>query len=256
MRTRMGHQWLIVFVVACLAGCGGSQTLDEGAAILAVKVQGARSFNPSVAPGQIEVFEVRVSAPDIPEPIVAEFSGDAAEGVIEGVPTGSDRVVEVIARNANAQTIRAGEAPGVRIGGGMNEVDVALESVPIFTNLTAGAVVENTRLIFRLFADPEHPLLIERIADDGADALVDPATSVAEIQLDFNTGLGRMAPAVIEAGMYRFRVRDLVTDRASEVEVRLIDAGTRRPAPLFSAAQAGMAGTMAVSSFDDLPVVH
>ena len=220
-----------------LAGCSGGA--GEGAGSLAVSVKNARSFDPKAKHGRIETYEVKIEGEGIASPIVSFFPGDAEEGVIEGVPVGEERTVSVSAANPNGATIRAGETSGVRVTDGLTEVSVEMEAVPIFTNVADGAVVDNTRMVFRLFSDPKNPVVVEEVKRGGSQALVDASTNAAEIALDVVTGEGRLSPSLMEPGSRRFAVKDLITGRRSEAGVLLLDGTKRRPAPIFPAAVTG-----------------
>lgn len=201
-----------------------------------MKVIGAKGFNPRIAPGRVERYAVKIEGPGIASPIVAEFPGDAESGLVEGVPVGDGRVVSVTAMNANAATILAGETPGVEVDDGLTTVEIALEAVPIFTNLADGAAVDNTRLVFRLFSDPAHPVVVEEMGGGDAAALADASTGGTEIALDASTGLGVLAPVPLAPGDHRFSVRDVATGRSSSAEVRLLDGARRKGAPFVAAA--------------------
>lgn len=230
---------LFILCIA-IAGCGSAPQGEGGA--IAVEVIGAQSFNPRIAPGGIERFAVMIEGPGIATPLTAEFPGDAAGGIIEGVPVGSGRIIAVQAINANGAAIRAGEAHGVEVDDGLTNVAVELEAVPIFTNIADGAFIDNTRLVFRLFSDPAHGVVIDGEANGMTEALADASTGAVEIQLDASTGLGRCAPTPLPPGEYRFTVRDAVTGRSSVATVRLLDGSRQRGAPFVTAAQSGSKG--------------
>lgn len=225
---------LALLALLALSGCGGGA--ENGGASLAINVIGAKSFDPSAEHGRVEKYEVIVAGEGIEGDIVSEFPGDATEGVVEDVPAGENRRVEVRAVNPNQAVIRAGEATGVKLEGGMNAVDVAMEAVPIFTNLAAGNAVDNTRLVFKVFSDPANPVMVTEQSADGASPVFDASTNRTELSLDTVTGLARLASPVMEPGVRTFAVTDLVTGRQSAVAVRLLEGRGRRSAPSVSAA--------------------
>nr|HPM41964.1 hypothetical protein [bacterium] len=126
---------------------------------------------------------------------------------------------------------------------------VEMEAVPIFTNVADGAVVDNTRMVFRVFSDPKNPVIVEEMRRGESLPLVDASTSASEVALDAVTGQGSISPVLMEPGSRRFAVRDLVTGRRSEAGVLLLDGTKRRPAPLFSAATVGPKLSAAVGGF-------
>lgn len=220
-----------------LTSCGGSFQTSGGNSALAVKITSAKSFNPSINHGRIEKYRVTITGNGIDAPLSAEFSGDATEGTIDNVPTGDDRTVSVEAINPNSATIRAGEAEGVSVGGGINEVEVALEAVPIFTNLADGNTIDNTRLVFKIFSDPKNSVEVAELKEDAALPLIDPSINSAEINLNQSTGVGQLAPLLIASGEHIFTVRDTVTGRLSKAQVILVDGTKRKPAPVVSATE-------------------
>lgn len=232
---------IVAILSFILAGCGegnGPETVTQSGEFIAVKIVNATGFNTKAEHGRIERYKVKIEGPGIEEPIIAEFAGDAQEGIIDGIPAGDDRMVSVEAINPNDTIIRAGEAFDISTGSGVTEVNVSLEAVPIFTNITDKSAIENTRLIFRLFSDPKDPVAVEEMSGESAIVLADAATSAPEVTLDASTGLGKMAPPALPPGEHTFRVKDITTGRATEVTINLLDGTKRRPAPLVTAGSA------------------
>ena len=234
--VRSGSLISTLALLTLLGGCGvgnGSSNI-AGTSALAVRVAGAHSFNPSISHGQIKLYRVTIEGSGIAEPIVAEFDGGAMEGVIEDVPSGNDRIVSVLAINANDVIIRAGEALDVHVGSGTSEVDVEMESVPIFTNLTDGNVIESSRLAMHIFADPDRLVVIDDIFDGVTGGLADAASGLNEINFDRSDGTGVLVPGNLALGKHTFVVRDIETSRKTSVEAFVV-AGSRRPAPFVAA---------------------
>jgi len=241
---------LIIFL---LASCG-SADMDsgvDGAGILAIRVEGADVFSPNIEHGRVDKFRVTVRGEGIDEDIVAEFSSDAEEGVVEGVPTGDGREVIVEAVNSNDAVIRAGEAMDVNVGGGVTDVSIDLESVPIFANLKDGAVVRNSRFVMRIFSDPSHPVAVEEISGEGNFSLVDAATSLPEIHTNDATWLGSFSPRVLPVGEYQFVVRDLSNERSSTINVRLLDGERMQPATFAAAVFADETISLSILSISE-----
>jgi len=242
-----------------LIGCGGSPTValsgkydcsDGSCGNVRLLVNGTKASVLKSPYAQIQSFLVEVSGPGIDGSLSGEFPGDAEEGVIEGVPAGEDRLVSVSAINVDDDTIRAGETGGVSVqGGATSDVEIDLEAVPIFVNLGNDSIVENTRLVFRVFSESSGPLLITNSADTATTTLVDAATSAPEIYLDLSTGLGSLAPALIDPGAYTFKVSDPSTERFSEVDLRLLDGSKRKAAPLFSSSGVGLNSSNPIRRF-------
>jgi hypothetical protein len=165
---------------------------------------------------------------------VREFSGDTSEGVINDVPTGGDRQVFVEARNENSRVIFEGERSEVRVSGGMNDVEMSLEQVPIFANLYDGSVVHNGRLRLEIFSEPDVPLVIVRSGAGGESAVVDAAASTAEFSTSASSWMASVSPVNIPEGRQFFTITNLTNGRSSSIELRVVGS-SGIPAPLAAA---------------------
>lgn len=238
---------IVLFVVAGIAGCADghrvtlSECSDGSCGDVRLVVYGSKSPAALSPHGKVKVYRVSITGPGLEGRLMADFPGDADEGVIENIPAGDDRLIVVQALNGQDLKIREGETDGVRIpGGSMAEVDVVLEAVPIFVNLRDGAIIENTRLIFQIYSESSVPAVIEDVFDEASRVLADASTNVPEISVDRATGLGRMAPSVLDPGTHTFTVSDAATGRSNVVSVRLLDGSTRKPAPLLAGSDVGV----------------
>jgi hypothetical protein len=239
-------KYICLLGVLVFAGCATPQSVavsdcaggDCGSVMLVV--HNAKAVQGYAPYSRIEKYVVTVTGQGIEEPLVGEFPGDATEGVIEGVPAGEGRVVEVTAINEDDWTLRAGEEEGIKINGGATaDVDVTLEAVPVFTNISRESVVENTRLIFKVYSEEPDPVVIEDLFDAQSDLVVNPSTSAPEIDLDQSTGLGFLAPRVRPIGQHEFTVRSTATGRANTAHVRLLDGALRKAAPFVAGSELG-----------------
>ncbi|MBI4211311.1 MAG: hypothetical protein HY540_01610 [Deltaproteobacteria bacterium] len=235
----------LFLILLTVAACGGAPGHTENVGSLSILVKNARSFSESSDHERIANYRVTVTGKGF-EPIQKIFSGDQTEGVISGIPAGDGREVAVEALNGFDQPIRGGEAEGVDISGGDTAtVDIALESIPIFTNLTSGKAIENTRLVFRVLSDADDVVEILDKTEAAETSLVNPSNSLSEISLSASKGRGELAPTVREVGKHTFSVRSLRTGRKSEIELMVTDGTKSRPAPLF-AAENGVLNFMAM----------
>lgn len=231
---------LLILISSCGGGSGSSSqnqsTCTGPCGVVKLVVKGSKSFNPNIEHGRIVTYHVTVTGEGIDLPVTAEFDGAATKGVIEGIPTGSNRKITVEAVNPNSIMIRQGETSGVSIQGGATaNVEVTMESVPIFTNIADGNTIDNTRLIFQLFADPTSPVLVEDASGVSPSVLADVSTTNTEINLDTSTGLGRMSPALQSVGQHTYIVRNPVTGKSSAITVNLVDGTKRKGAPFVAA---------------------
>lgn len=226
---------IIIFIVCIIfSACGSGSNTDSS--VLAIKINSAGPFNPNIEHGRVDKYRVIVSGEGIDAPIVAEFSGDSEEGVIEDVPTGSGRTVTIEAENGNKKIIFAGETGDVEIEGGLNEVEVNLDSVPIIANATDGMTVESTRLAFKILSDPQNAVFVEDVYQSAASTLTNVSTNSDQVASDDSTWLANFSVAKVLEGIHEFQVTDSVTGRSSRVKLYVVDGDKRRPAPLVAGA--------------------
>lgn len=214
-----------------LASCGGAGSEDKNVGStggLKATILNSKTFNPNISHGKIAQYKVTVEGDSIIEPITAVFDGNVENGIIEGVPVGSGRIVKVEAINLNDKTIRAGEAENVEISSdNVTEVEINLESVPIFANLIDGNSIPNTQLIAKVFSDPNESLEIK----DENESL----KQSFNVLTDISTGLASASAKFLLPGKHTMTVRNLNTGRFSTVTINLIDGTKVKPAPFFSA---------------------
>lgn len=204
----------------------------SGSGRLALRITGARSFNPAITPGQIVQYDITVSGEGF-EPVRTVVAGGATEATITGIPTGAHRMVHVAAVNPNQQKIREGEATDVEVpDDAVAEVRVAMQAVPVITNVAEGAVVANTRLRLRIFSDPAS--IVELVSDTGGASavLTDVAENRPTVATDAATGVAAFVPPKLAPGEYRLTVRDAKTGRKSQVNVVVTDGARDRAAPI------------------------
>ena len=226
---------LVIAVILFLSSCGEYASIGSGGA-LHIVVKGAQSFNPLIEHGRIVTYRVTVTASELDPPLVAEFSGDAQEGIVSDVPIGNDIKVVVEAINPNGLVIREGEKQNISVEGGkIAEAEVNLQSVPIFANIADGNTIDNTRLVFKVFSSPTSVIVVEEITNDVSAVLLDASTSSSEFNVDATTGLGKMIPELQAPGLHSYKVRDVNTGRSSIISVILTDGTKRKGAPFFGA---------------------
>jgi len=223
---------LLMPILSC--GSGNSRQGVSSGGVIKLNIKSDEIYSGEMDIGKPASYHVEIANGDSDAPIVGEFSGDAKEGVIKGVPIGVGKIITVSAKNGKGQIIRNGIAKGIKILSGINDVDVDIKSVPIFTNISDGSVVDNTRLVFRIFSEPNHDVSIEDVSNGNA-ALPDISTGRSDVQSDISTWMASLSPPLPPAGKHTFRVKDLSNGEYSEVSVKLLDGTRMRPAPLMSA---------------------
>lgn len=237
---------LMLTVAACGGGAGSSGALTPGAVApsvatgagrIALKVTGAKSFNPNITPGQVTQYVITVSGEGF-TPIQTTVAGDATEATLDGIPTGEHRMVHVAAVNPNGQKIREGEATDVAVpNDSVAEVPLAMQAVPIITNVAEGARLANTRLRFTIFSDPAAIVELTAATGEKSEALTDIVENRPMVATDAATGLANFVPPKLAPGEYLLTVHDSKTGRKSEVAVVVTDGAKERGAPLVSGAR-------------------
>lgn len=226
-----------LFFSACGGDIPGKSSVSYSGETGTVKavVSNSKSFNPSISHGKIEKYKITITAEDIAEPIIAEFEGNAGAGTVENVPSGKGRKLKVEAVNSNSSVIREGDEKDLEIlGGEINEVAVALESVPIFANISEGNSVPNTRFIAKIFSDPSDKVKVEDEFQGSSSALMDVSVGSTELLPEASSGIAKFSPALLPVGEHKFIVKNLRTGRFTAITVFLTDGAKLKAAPLYS----------------------
>ncbi len=236
MRTILPAHVLSILFIA-FAACSSSNLSEssyEGAGRVIAQVSGTKSFNPKISHGRIVEYLLTVSGEAIGEPIVASIGGDASSATFEAIPAGLYKI-ECSAINENGVKIRAGSSKDVVVTSGeVTEAAIEMEAVPVFANLTKGAVIANTRFFPEIFAGSAEPIELEDEFNGVRLPMMDLSTSSGEIYPDASSGMAAAKFGLLPAGFHVFRVRNLVNGMESEVEVTLLDGSKFTAAPLFT----------------------
>lgn len=236
----------IVFAVLLLTHCGGGSSApqsagDAGGGALKLNVGFANSTTAQSARTKVAKYRVVISAAEI-SPISVELDGNSDGGVIDGVPAGTDRTIEVVALNEDGEEIRAGDVGGVEVRSGETTgATVNMDLVPIFANLRNGGVVYNSRFRAEVVGEPGDAIIVEAgpVTDDAPSTstspLIDASVNSAEVHVDESSGVAVVAPPRLTPGKYRLIARNSRTGRASSLTISLIDGTKRRGAPLVTA---------------------
>lgn len=235
---------IVLLTTACLlTACGGGAGVPTmvtspgtGSGQVALIITGAKSFNPSITPGQITQYEITVSGEGF-DPVKTVVAGDATEATITGIPTGVHRMVHVAAVNPNQQMIREGEATDVEIpSDSVAEVPIVMQAVPVITNVADGAYVPNTRLRFSIYSDPASLVELTSGTGETSAVLTDVVENRPTVATDATTGVAAFVPPKLAPGDYLLTVRDSKTGRKSQVNIVVTDGSRERAAPLKSIA--------------------
>lgn len=240
MKIKSKNNWVyLVFLFSVfLFGCSdgsSDQTQVEGRNI-ALTVSGSRSFNPNIIHGQIDYYQITITAPDLNTPFVSRFGGDSESARMLGIPTGEDRTIFVEAFNPNGLIIRRGTKEGVSIRAGqLSRVEIVMHSVPIFTNITDRSAVTAERLDFKIFGEPGSRLEIAEEEGGSVTIIADEASGRSLVNTVSDEGLFVHTPAEEPSlGVHAFTVTDLDSGESSRVTVTLYET-TARPGLVLNA---------------------
>jgi len=240
--------YLLVFVIVainCFAGCGYKSDLpvplennintnaDTGLARLVVN--NSRSHDSLHSYSEIDFYRATITGIGIDFPIIAEFDGKAENGTMSGIPVGNDRVITIDAVSKRGEIIRKGIRDNVLVEGNkVNDIEISLNSVPIFTNIKNGNTIPSTRLRPEVFADPGETVEIIRVINEQETPIFNISSNTSEIYADTNSGLATLDPMDIGLGEYSLIVRSLETGYESSVDIKIIDGTKIKAAPLYS----------------------
>lgn len=231
---------VFIFFLILVSCSGGSDSTSISGKNLSLTVSGSRSFNPDIEHGAIDYYQVTISNEDLEDPIVERFAGDATSAKILNIPFGDNYVILVEAFNLNGLVIRRGQKEGIHIyPGKITSVDLAMNSVPIFTNITDKSFVSADRLQFEVFAEPESSVEILDITNtETPEKIVDETTGNAFVDTSVNVeGVYTVVPQKMDQGLYSFQVRDKETGEASTLTVTLTGSTLRPGVHLVSGGQ-------------------
>ena len=186
----------------------------------------------------IQQYKIIVIGEGIDTPIETLIPSDAKEAMIRDVPCGSNRTIEVVAIDNYGRSVRKGEEL-VEINGGVNEVDIALKAIPIFSNILENGIVEGNRLQLKVSSDPGDKIVLSQIVGEEHSDFInpnsnDPTFSISEGENDI-----LFAPKDVALGWRTFSAKSLITGYGSEIRIRLVAPGTLRPAPLLASGKPG-----------------
>lgn len=229
---------ILFFLLFLFAACSGGGEGDVGISgrNLAITAINSRSFNPDVVYGQIDYYQLKVTAPDLKIPFVARFGGGVDSAKMAAIPTGADRTLTIEAFNPNGMVIRRGKKEGVSIiPGEYSHVEIVMHSVPIFTNVADKSAVCSTSMEFKVFGEPGSRLeILEKVGRDAEEPVKDRATSRALVNTAPEDGLFEHLPEKLELGVHAFVVRDMDSEESSAVTLTLYQATVRPGIALVS----------------------
>lgn len=221
----MTKRFYHLFILICMAGCSGGESGDFQAAgkNLALKVSGSRSFNPDIVHGQIDYYQITITAPDLKIPFTQRFEGKTSNASLLGIPSGADRTILVEAVNPNGLVIRRGKKEGVVImPGQVSKAEISMVAVPIFTNIADRSAVASSRLAFEIFAEPGSPLQVFEGIAEAQNPLIDRSSGKTWVDTQMNDeGVCSLAPPPLAVGTHVFEVRDAETGEFSRITVGL-----------------------------------
>lgn len=215
-----------LFIIILLCSCGGEVEGPQG--ITFSESQGALGYihlNISNAVGAIHQYRMKISGEGL-DPIEQTFSPQAAGVVIQGIPAGAKRIIQIQALNAQGVLLREGGLENIFIEAGkQQELEISLQAVPVLLNLKAGSTLSNQRLYFRILTDPNHRVGVEGLSDVRSGALEVVAKENGEL---------RFYPGVLAAGDHTFNIFDKDSGRSTTLSLHLWEGQDVFAAPLFT----------------------
>lgn len=217
----------LVFDVWFLASCGGEVESPQG--ITFSESQGNLGYvhlNVSNAVGAINQYRLKISGEGL-SPIEQTFSSQAAGVVMNGIPAGANRTIQIQALNVQGQVLREGIVENIFIEAGKQQtLEISLQAVPLLLNLKEGTALSNQRLYFRILTDPNHRV--------GVEGLSDVVTGEGEVAAKENGEL-RFYPGVLAAGDHTFHIFDKDSGKSVALSLHLWEGQDVFAAPLVSA---------------------
>ncbi|MDO8518920.1 MAG: hypothetical protein Q7T11_02005 [Deltaproteobacteria bacterium] len=235
----MRKTFLILALLAASCDSGGNGEMTFQSKNLALTVTNSRSFNPDIIHGKIDHYQITVTGTDLNIPFTTRIAGESASATMMGIPTGTDRTITIEAFNPNSLVIRRGKKEGVSIiPGQFSHVEIAMLTVPIFTNVADRGAVSNSRLDFEVFGEPDSKLgIYEMDGEEEAAALAD-FTGRTLLNTKDDEGLFIHSPGNLSQGLHAFKVADMETGESSSVRLTVYEATTRPGIALNSGGKA------------------
>ena len=225
-KSKIKNYLLLTFL---LFGCGGSgdngkdpiSFSETSGTVGYVQLNISNSESPNLSEvGTIKNYKVKIEGNGF-APIEQTISKEAAGVLIQGVPQGSNRRVEISALNQKGQVLREGAVENFTIAGGEQKaLDVKLEPVPVLLNLNDGDYQSNRRLYFHVLTDPEHRLMFK-------DAVVESDKE----------GFAKIYPGVLPSGDCPIEIIDQDSGKSSKILIHLWEGQDIYGAPLWAASQ-------------------
>jgi len=231
--------WILMLGFWIVIGCGSEKDLPQGISFSEtagdvgyIHLSLSNSESPSLLElGTISKYRLKIEGEGF-ETLEQTFSKEAGGVVIQGIPVGPNRRIQVLALNSRDQVLREGVAENITIERGkQSQLEIILYSVPVILNLKQDDYLSNQRLYFHILTDPHH-----RLAVEGESPLRDIISGLETLESN-QAGLSKFYPGVFPAGDATFTVFDLDSEKSSKVLVHLWDGSAIKGASLFASSQ-------------------
>ena len=231
-----------------LVGCGqggSSGTAEDGSlsaipASLQLVVEDESRFTPAVAPyNQIDHFVITVSGAGLIAPIVETFPVGTAQAEIAGLSTGAVVDVKVEAVNLKGVVFKRGYAENVPIDTSVAEAVLNIKQVPIFTDLTDVAQLDDKRLHLKTFSEPGHRISLTARDAAGIEYRVTTSEGDTEFSGEENTGLAHLYPKNLTPAAYTLILRDLDNRESTTLSITIREGRESVPLQLTSGGTLG-----------------
>lgn len=220
-----------LFLSCFLVSCGSFS--DVSVPLLSLQVN--KLFSAPHSFGTVSRYELTLSAEGV-EDRHFSFEGESERIFLENISYGNNRTLFLQAFNEKNQVIYEAFRKNINIEEGKrNVLEIFLESIPVFTNLSSSRAVYNTQLQFQIFSKPGEDVVIEQIEDDETKLLFDISSSNLALQFSESTGLANLSPALLPAGKYHFQVRNVNNGKKSELYLTVLDGAQNEGAAFVAA---------------------
>ncbi|MBF0105237.1 MAG: hypothetical protein HQM16_07910 [Deltaproteobacteria bacterium] len=224
-KSKITKKVLTALVLTMLAwtGCtgGGSE-----APRLFVKLVDNQPFDSASEYGQIANYRLTIQNTEkTSTPIVNIYDAGMSEVILDESVTGDafTLVVEVI--NTKGHVVRRGNSGAVTMGDGSGQVlEIKINNVPVFTNLTDGNEVNVKRFVPKIFAPGGIEFEIVDLINGSERYLKDVVSDDASFSVS-EGGAGSIKTVYTEPlaeGAHQLTVRDVNTKEATTVDIKAV----------------------------------
>lgn len=237
---------LLTLSYLALSGCSSSgapsgadaeSSFDISNNNFVLTLQNSQSFDTDLSYGVIDYYQIQILGEDLHQEFSQKIGDYTGEAQVLGIPVGTDRTLIVEAFNLNGQVIRRGAREGVNIiPGEITYVELSLNSVPIFVTPEDRSILSSSRLVFKIFAEPDSQLKIFQNEISSETTIKDRVTDSSFVNTQATQGLYEFSPQITELGSHTFILQDQSSHESSEIILTVNNKTLRPGIGIYSAA--------------------